>query len=268
MSLNHLHWNPGTWGKGLVHLPDKTIHTWNTSGQDRGEGHGQYGHPHHDEYMTGQLGYPDIDSGYKNMGSPVYIDPTGTICSVDFHDNRDTEHYNLYEKADSRLKKNEFQGWKFGKTADLEKGPGNHQINWRPGGWGKGILFRNADVHTWGTSNNGGTYEDNDGRPYHADYIKRHLNDQPPARTEQNFIIRPDGTTTASPIYQKAIVGADPRLRMPGEGKDTWKFGKWVSDDDASDTPSAIVLHEKDEYGNNKIKTWRGDEHLKYMEKN
>jgi hypothetical protein len=115
--------------------------------------------------------------------------------------------------------------WNFHKDADVQQSEAReHRPNWKPEGWGKGIVFRDGSVHTWNTGSEHplyGSAHESDGFPFHADYIINELNNNPPAKPEQFFAIEPSGATTASELYMPFINEAHPELTPGGS-----RFGK------------------------------------------
>lgn len=130
--------------------------------------------------------------------------------------------------------------WGF-KKADIENNPDiapQHMHNWQPGGWGKGMLLRNGEVHTWktGTETPGTdmTWDEDDGWPTHGAYHSMLMDSRGHApkpglmkflpndyRMEQMFRIYPDGLTTASPHNREHINAVAPELTVPDRG---WNF--------------------------------------------
>lgn len=112
------------------------------------------------------------------------------------------------------------------RVADVYRDNPQHQPNWFPGEWGKGIIFRNGEVHTWNT-HAPAYYVVRDGLPFHQDYL-RNLGDQKPnAKVEQCFHITPNGESTHSSVYDEFVNEAQPELFRNENGD--WTFSKVAS---------------------------------------
>lgn len=134
--------------------------------------------------------------------------------------------------------------WGFGKQADVERNPEippQHMHNWQEGKWGKGMLLRNGEVHTWKTSTEQpGTdlqWDHLDGWPTHGAYHSMLMNSRgympEPGimkplpndyRMEQMFLIYPDGLTTASAHNREHINAGAPNLVVPDQSHSRWNF--------------------------------------------
>lgn len=108
---HHLGWEPGQWGKGLVH--DGAVHTW-------GVGENEDGSPTHPEYAEKAFGMNDDQFGNHAMYDSAFsVSPEG-VLNV-FEDNGWSSHPEnsgkvaaQAETADPRLRTNPSQGtWDF-----------------------------------------------------------------------------------------------------------------------------------------------------------
>jgi hypothetical protein len=95
------------------------------------------------------------------------------------------------------------KGWAFASTAT------GHELNWQPGTYGKGILYRDGSLQTW-TCND-------EGEPHHQEEIMDR------GAVAQYLLIDPGGETGSSnwDELDPRVLQADPRLKPAPEG---WHF--------------------------------------------
>lgn len=113
VAANHmLNWQPGQYGKGLVH--EGVVHTWPTNDDPDGQ-------PGHPQYAQENLGF---NTGEHFWNHPTWetaftIDPEGR--TVLFEDRPDIAE--TVQQADPRLKVNSLHDWDFGPTEPTRTEP-------------------------------------------------------------------------------------------------------------------------------------------------
>jgi hypothetical protein len=237
-SSHQLGWQPGTWGKGLVHNGD--VHTWDTGVYD--------GQPTHPQYTEQNLDIPSQQYlNYKLFNTAFQIHPDGKVRFWDPVDNdlRDlvqSTHPHLDTYASPFDSAWSFRSRTANLISDMRDGWGRFAVAapWELGKSGKGIYYPETGVlQTWADDR---THldvwgdEDNYNQPGNAHHL----------------IIRPNGTVRDQGLFDRefnnikesdipglaqALKEFDPRLRL--DSPSDWDFNHNATEP-LEEEPSAV----------------------------